>query len=394
MKIVFNAVRLQEKLKAVVRIIPASSKTDMYKFVRITADKEECKVEFETTSHDEYIRETLVDELVQSPAKIFESGSCLLSARELVAMVKRATDVAAEQVEIEVIKPGYNAILKFAKAEYRVNGVAPETFVPYRNDSEEANRIEITAVALRSLLTHVTYACATSEVKPMLQGVNFVLTEGNLQAVATDGLRLATRNAEGKTEGEVQGNVTIPKVPLEDMAAILPHDDDEIVTLELGNTALVATWDDEGTKFVMRALDGVYPDVDRIIPRSAKAQLRVSRTGLLNVCKNLALFDGDVENRQTHVKFEGGEMNMSIKSPTYGRAFDKVEYNGPENLEPRLFNIRFLMDMLNGFESDEVEIWLNDDRMPVTVHPVDGEGLALLSPILYRAQEEDIKQTA
>lgn len=390
MKIVFDALQLQKKLKEVVRIIPASSKTDMHKFVRITADKEDCKVEFETTAHDVAIRQTLVDTLVQSPATILESGACLLPARELLEIIKRARD----KVELTVNGPGFNTKIKFGKAEFDMNGSNPEVFAPYRNDPEETSRIEITALALRSLLEQTTYACSSSEVRPILTGVNFTLEDGTLHAVATDGLRLAKDKAEGKTEGEAKGNITVPKVPLESMAAILPKDDDEMVTLELGNTVLVATWDDDGTRFVMRALDGNYPDVNRILPR-AKTKIRVSRIELLTACERISIFAGDVENRQTRVEFDNGKMHLSIYSATAGTASDEVGYQGPENIDLMMFNIRYWLDLLKAFKSDEIEIGIVEQNQPITVQPVDGETIALLSPILYREpSDKDTKQTA
>lgn len=390
MKIQFEANQLEKALKDVSKIIPASAKTNTHRFVLITADKEECKVEFETTSHDVSIRRTLVDTLVQSPATILESGACLLPARDLLEIVKRAT----EMVEITVKQPGVNAVIKFGKAKFDLNGLDPSTFAPYRNDPEETSRIEVTADALRSLLEQTTYACSNSEVKPILTGVNFTLEDGTLHAVGTDGLRLAKDKAEGKTEGETQGNITIPKVPLENMAAILPKDDDEIVTLELGNTALVATWDDNGTRFVMRALDGNYPNVNRIIP-TAKTKIRVSRIELLTACERISIFAGDVENRQTRVEFQDGKMHLSIYSATAGTASDEVVYQGPENIDLMMFNIRYWLDVLKAFESDEIEVGIVEQNQPITVHPVGGETLALLSPILYHEpSNKKVKQSA
>lgn len=391
MRIIFEANQLEKTLKDVVRIIPASAKTNTHKFVLITANKEESTVTLETSSQDVSIRRTLVDTLVQSPATILESGVCLLPTREFLEIVKRASD----QVELSVKAHGTDATIQFGKAKFDLRGLDPATFAPYRNDEEESSRIEVTALALRALLGQTTYACSLSEVRPILTGVNFTLSDGLLHAAATDGLRLAKMNVKGITEGTAEGSLTIPKTPLDSMAAILPKDDDELVSLEFGNTALVATWNDAGTQFVMRALEGSYPDVSRIIPAVTKANVRVSRLGLLAACERIAIFAGDVENRKAQIEFVERKMRLSISSATAGSASDEIEYNSKDDIAPMMFNIKYWLDVLKVFESDEVSIGVNGQNQPITVHPVDGDAMALVSPIRQHGEaKQETKQTA
>ncbi|MCF8568016.1 DNA polymerase III subunit beta [Alicyclobacillus tolerans] len=388
MKIVFQQTELEKTLKDVVRMIPTVAKTDMHQFVRITADRAQNRVEFVTTSHEAAIHRNVVDTQIQSPVTIYESGACLLSARKLLDIVKHATDV----VQLSMKKNSFDVTISFGNSESDIHGLDPSTFVPYQNDPQQTHRVDVTALNLRSLLGSTLYACSDSETRPALTGLNFVVKDdGTLVATGTDGLRLARADAPGQVEGQAGGNLTIPKDPLHSLAAILPKDEDEMVHLELGSSVLVATWDDEGTRFVMRSLNEAYPNVDSIIPKSTKIQIRVSRSEFLEACHLLVLFSEDVENRKIRVDFENGVMRLSIHSKQTGKSFWDVpilECNA-QDIDPMMFNIRNWLDLLKVSNTQEIEIGINGPNLPVIIHSVETTAMALIAPVLQASYAKE-----
>lgn len=385
MKIVFQANQLAKVLKDVTRIIPASAKTNTHRFVRIQADRDDCRVEFETTSHEAAMRRTLYDELVQSPAKISESGSCLLPARDLLEIVKHAKDTVS--METGGLN-GTSVILQFDNAKFEMQGLEPDLFTPYKNSASSISCISVNALQLKNLLEHTTYACSTTETRPILTGVNFQIVEGKINAVASDGLRLSQMTVEAKNAEGAQGNLTIPKATLESLAAILPHDDDEVVELEFGDAGLVATWADDSTRCVMRAIDGTFPDVTRIVPRVMRTNLRVNRNELLTSFERIEIIAGENENKMMHVEFRPTDLLLTASSSTAGSAADIVNLVEPisDEVEPMLFNIRYWLDVLKSFNTeDEVIVGINGQNQPITVRPANADYLALLSPIMYTA---------
>lgn len=387
MKMVFEKNALEKTLKDVVRIIPSAARTNLHKFVRITADRAQSRVEFVTTSSDGAIHRNMVDTQVQSPVTIYQSGACLVPARELLEIVKRAKDL----VELSLRQNNFDVTVSFSKdtggkAECDVPGLDPSTFVPYQNDPQETTQMNVTAVNLRSLLGYTLYACSESEARPALTGVNFtVKDDGTLVATSTDGLRLAQAHIPGQVEGQVRETVTIPKTPLQSMVSILPNDDDEIVHLELGHSVLTATWDDEGTRFVLRALDATYPNTAQIIPTITRTNIRVSRAEMLDSCELIALFSGDVENRKTRLDFDNGLMRLSIQSSQAGKAFYEVkllEYSTPD-IDPMMFNVRYWLDLLKVFDTEEIEIGINGQNQPVIIRSSERTAMALVSPVQF-----------
>lgn len=386
MKVVFESNQLAKVLKDVTRIIPASAKTSTHRFVRIQVDKDECRVNFETTSHEAAIRRTLYDELVQSPAKIIEAGSCLLPARDLLEIVKHATN----NVTMESSRNSTSVILQFDNAKFEMQGLEPDLFTPYENSAGSISYISVNALQLKNLLAHTTYACGTSETRPVLTGVHFHIADGNINAAASDGLRLAQMTVNGLSEEDPQGNLTIPKATLESLAAILPHDDDEVVGLEFGDTGLVATWGDDSTRCVMRAIAGTFPDVTRIVPRTMRHDLRVKRSELLTSFERIEIIAGENENKMMHMEFRPKDLRLMATSSAAGSVADIVNLAEPtsDEVEPMLFNIRYWLDVLKSFNAEEIIIGVNGQNQPITVRPTDSDYLALLSPIMYTARTQ------
>ena len=390
MKAIFQAMDLQKVLKDVVRIIPSTAKTNVQKFVRITADKAESQVEFVTSSADVSIRRTMFELTSQSPLAILESGVCLLPARELLEIAKRATD----KLELTLAKG--KVTLKFGTAKFVLNGLDPREFSPYQN-TEETSRIEMDALALRGLLAQTTYACAVSETRPVLTGVHFTIADNAIHAMATDGLRLAMAVAAGSAEWEQSHSLTIPKAPLESMLAMLPKDDDEVVELEIGSTVMVATWGDGETSLVMRGFSEAYPDTSRIVPASTQSQIRVARGSMLEALERLEMLCVS-NNRQIHVDFRNTYMDLSVSSAE-GSGQDTVEIAAnTQEIQPMFFNVRFLLDVLKAVDAEEIEFGINGQNAPVLVNPVGGTGQALISPIMYTAtavpRETAVEKTA
>lgn len=392
MKIEFEANVLATVLKEVERIIPASAKTNIHRFVRITANKEEARVDFETTSHESSIRRTLYEAPVQSPLVIRESGACLLPARYFLEQVK-CTDGKVELISGKDSK----VTLRDDFGKTNIPSIPVDQFTPYQNSEETVSHIEVKALQLRMLLEQTTYACAKSEARPIFTGVNFHFEEGKLHAVSTDTLRLASMSVIGEAKGDAKGQLTIPRTSLDSIAGILPNDDDETVYLEFGDTGLVVTWGDDETRCVMRAIDGIYPNVSSIIPRTVKHNLRVNRSELLRTFERIMLIAGENENMTMHVTFETTKILLSASAVVTGDGSYEVVLLEPnnENIDAMLFNAKYWLEMLKAFKSEVVEIGINGTEMLVTVRPPENEYFALVAPLVKTATESgQSKQSA
>ncbi|EPZ47879.1 MULTISPECIES: DNA polymerase III subunit beta [Alicyclobacillus] len=393
MKATFQPEILIKTLKDIVRV--ASSKTTVYRNVLITVDKDEYCVDFTASSETVSLKRSLFERIGDPTVRIEKSGTILVPAKELLNIVKFATD------EVIFVQDGLHLNVRSGKQSAKIPGQDPKLFTPYQNRDETA-RMELPAPVLQNALQRVVYACSNSDVRPILKGVNLTISNGTMTAVSTDGLRLAKTSVGGIVmEGEDERELTIPKEPLAHLSSMLPSDDDETVVLEIGERVMVATWSDGETRLTMRALDGTYPDYQRIIPASVQVQLEVNRADLLRSCEFVSYFAGDQDQMRTIFEIANGELVLSAESSLNGKGTDSVPLLNPEaTIEKMAFNSVYWVEALRAMSSEKVVIGINGPLVPGTISAPDTDCLSLISPVRLPAEQrsqdesQEQKQTA
>ncbi|MFD1676086.1 DNA polymerase III subunit beta [Alicyclobacillus fodiniaquatilis] len=385
MKIRLNNVELVKALKDVVRIIPSTVIRQSLKFVHISADLEGERLDFSASTDDTSVQQTIFQLAVESPLKIERGGACFLPGKELLEIVKRANGEVA--IEVKETK----ATIKYGKAKFELSGLDPDLFIPYKSDSSRVMASTVSSNDLRKLLSRTAYATAPSnDHRPILQGVNFRLTESEITATASDGFRLSKASIESSAFGD-SVNITIPSTPLSRMLGMLPTDEDEEVTLEFGDTALLASWNDGGTRIVMRALDGSFPDVSRIMV-SGPSWVIVNRQKMIESCDGIAITAAE-ENQKIQFEFENDSIKITGQNSKIGDGswyLDFVESDG-HTREPMLFNVAFWLDTLRSLEGVEnVRLGFNGQNQPASIEPCGEENnsIAVISAILYSASSK------
>ena len=388
MKITFNTVELLKVLREMVKITPSNSTQPAFKSVLIKADKENEKVEIVASNGNLTLRQALVELLLNAPVTIQESGTVLLPGRELLEIAKRA----GEQISIESKTPTRVTVF-LAKTKYELQGIDPSAFHPFVNNDEKVST-KMPVTALRRLVERTSYATATNETRPILQGVNIVITETGTVARATDGLRLA--KAEVSVTADENLDITVRSEALEMLASFLPDDNDdgEGVYLEIGGTSLVAIWNDGDSEFSMLGLDGKFPNVEQIVPKSFKETFHVNRQELQNALSRVAIvaLTNPRDQAYAEITISSGQMKLYAKSTACGFVQDFVVVEGEPTDEITFgANVKYLLDVMEAMPADDVELGFNAPNMPFVFSCE--ETIGLVSPILLKPSvKEDTKE--
>ncbi|GMA59328.1 hypothetical protein GCM10025858_38310 [Alicyclobacillus sacchari] len=185
MKATFTNTDLEKVLRQLLRVVPNTTNKVVLKHVLIEAKREQDRVDFYVTSEDMSFRRTLFVEATSTSVQIDESGSCLLPAKEVHEIIKRANG----PVTLETQKD--RTVIMFGKTKYDLAGLNPHLFTPYGNTDEQVTQTQVLAPNLHRLIRRTSYAAAKNLVRPILTGVNLAVVDGDLSAIATDALRLA-----------------------------------------------------------------------------------------------------------------------------------------------------------------------------------------------------------
>ncbi len=140
---------------------------------------------------------------------------------------------------------------------------------------------------------------------------------------------------------------------------------------------------------ICRLIDARYPDYNAVIPTENPNNLLVNRADLLNTLRRVMIFS----NKTTHqvvLKLNGNTLNVSAQDLDFSNEAKETldcQYKG-EDLEIG-FNARFLLEMLNAMDNEEVNIELSTPNRAGILLPTETEEgedlLMLVMPVMLSA---------
>jgi DNA polymerase-3 subunit beta len=107
-------------------------------------------------------------------------------------------------------------------------------------------------------------------------------------------------------------------------------------------------------------IDGKYPNYEAVIPKENPNVLTIDRAQLLSSIKRVSIFS----NKTTHqikLKLAGSELSLFAEDIDFANEASErltCNYDG-DDLEIG-FNSRFLMEMLNNLDSDEIKLSMSE----------------------------------
>src|SRR5215210_5265365 len=127
------------------------------------------------------------------PAQVVEPGRVTVDARLLSEFVNT---LPSEPVRLSM-EPGRLTLkVNGVGADAEINGIDAEEFpiLPQVDDGAFAAKVD--PQVLREMISHVEFAAATDDSRPVLAGVLIRLEDDRITMAAADGFRLAVRDAE------------------------------------------------------------------------------------------------------------------------------------------------------------------------------------------------------
>ena len=175
----------------------------------------------------------------------------------------------------------------------------------------------------------------------------------------------------------------LPKKTLNMLKANLKGDEE--ITLEYNESNAVFTFN--VLVLVCRLIDGKYPNYEAVIPKENPNILTIDRLQLLNSIKRVSIFS----NKTTHqikLKLAGAELSLSAEDLDFSNEANErltCNYDGSD-LEIG-FNSRFIVEMLNNLDSDEVKLSMSEASRAGILTPVSKDNdnediLMLVMPVM------------
>jgi DNA polymerase-3 subunit beta len=245
---------------------------------------------------------------------------------------------------------------------------------------------KLSSEVLLKAINNTLFAAGNDDLRPVMSGVFFQLSNESLTFVATDAHKLVKYKRTDFSANET-AEFIMPKKPLNLLKTILSDKEFEI-EVEYNNSNAKFVLQD--TTIICRLIDGNYPNYEAVIPKENPNVLTIDRLQFLNSVKRVSIFS----NKTTHqirLKAAGAELNISAEDLDFSNKAEErltCDYQG-DDIQIG-FNSRFLIEMLNNLDSTEIQLEMSlPNRAGIlkpTISHSDGENITMLvMPVMLNA---------
>ena len=137
---------------------------------------------------------------------------------------------------------------------------------------------------------------------------------------------------------------------------------------------------------ICRLIDERFPDYENVIPSDNTNHMTIKRLEFLGSLRRIAIY-ANKTTHQVRLKITGSELQISAEDLDFSNEASerlRCEYDG-EDIEIG-FNARFLLEMLNNLESDEVTLQLSASNRAGLIVPKEKDEhediLMLVMPVM------------
>jgi DNA polymerase-3 subunit beta len=263
-------------------------------------------------------------------------------------------------------------------------GENPDNF-PKEPIADDTTSFNLSSTALVTAINKTLFAVSNDDLRPAMTGVFFEMDKKGLQFVATDAHRLVRfkRKDAGSPKTD---SMIVPKKPLTLLKSALPDNADEL-TINYNNNHLFVKHGT--TQLSCRLIDARFPDYKVVIPADNPYKLTVNRADFQSALRRVSVFSNKSTN-QVVLNISGSELQLAAQDVDFsfeGTERMKCQYDG-EDLQIA-FNARFLIEMLNATDSEEVRIELSTSTKAGIIKPVDQDNeeelLMLVMPLMLNS---------
>lgn len=371
MKFTVSAEKLSKQFQKVQGVVPMNPVLDILSYYKFNLENNNLEITATDT-------ETTV--ITSLPVEAEGDFSFTIPAKKITDTVRALPDLPIEFTYDE----GKESILvKANKAEYLMMALAVDEF-PDLPEKNEENIVKINSDVLINAFAKTTFATSNDEVRRAMQGVFVEVDFNKINFVATDAHKLVKYTYSG-INSDVSSSFIIPKKPASMLRSVFDADTEVTAYIMRKNVVFVSN---ENQVFC-RLIDANFPDYNVVIPADNPNNILIDRKTLLNTLKRIIIFSNQTTNGVT---FDLGDNSMKLTAQDIDfaiKAEDVIpcQYDGEETKIG--FSGKFLIEMLNNMNSDEVRIKTGLPSRPSLILPEEAEDedtdlLMVLMPLVVQ----------
>jgi len=312
-------------------------------------------------------------------------GTIALSSKILLETLREFSD---QPLTFEINDENLAMTIKSETGVYNFIGQNGDEYPKAPQMADDFNALVIPASVLTSGISKTLFATADDELRPVMNGIFFDITEENLTLVASDAHKLV-RNTTTLAKGEKVCSFILPKKPTNLLKNILPKESgDVMVQFDNKNACFTLS----NYKMICRLIEGRYPNYNSVIPQNNPHKAIIDRISLMNTLRRVNVFSSQGSNL-IKLEFSENEITVSAQDIDFSiSAEEKLTCQYQAEAMKIGFRATFLIDILANLTSTDVVIELADPSRAGLILPfendADEDTLMLIMPMMLNDAED------
>ncbi len=236
------------------------------------------------------------------------------------------------------------------------------------------------------MIDKTIFSVSTDDARPNLTGAFFKVTDDNtLLMVSTDGHRLSKIEcqpdefeASGSTPKQLRDGIIIPRKGLSELKRTV---DAKGAELSFGLKDNNIIFKHGPMSLSVRLIDGSFPDFTQVLPKESDNKAILDKDQLVQSLKFVSLF-ASPKTHNVRLSLSEDALELYATDPDKGEGLKSVpaQYSGPAVKAG--YNFRYLLEVLNVLDGDEVSIEIIDTLSPTLVRDTSrDESLFVVMPM-------------
>ena len=306
-------------------------------------------------------------------AQIEEEGEVTVPARLLTEFVN---SLPSERIDLETSADPTALKINCARFEAQINGTDAEEFPPIP-EVESALAGKVDPKVLDEAITHVAFAAATEESRPVLTGVQVELSGDDFTFAGADGFRLAVYKGKLQAPVSEDANFIVPARSLQEVGRSLAGSDDPVEFM-VTPTKGQALFKFGNVELVTQLVQGTFPNYSQLIPDSFDTRAVVDLAAFLGATRTASILARDgagIVRLQVTEGVDDGPGKLSIVSTAEEVGENRGDVDAQvEGSEAKIaFNSKYLSDVLAVLEQDSVALEVTTPSSPGVLRPVGSD---------------------
>ncbi len=293
-----------------------------------------------------------------------EDAATTVAARKLQDILRtlpEGSDIALSLNEKKLV-------VSAGRSRFSLQTLPAEDFPTVNEPAEFEASVTLSQKALKNLFNMVHFAMAQQDIRYYLNGLLLQIDGQNMNAVATDGHRLACYTLEIDQVSEKR-DVIIPRKTVLELLRLLEENDDPI-RIDFAQTQIRFVFG--SVEFISKLVEGKFPDYTRVIPKDYKNHFTISRDTLLRALQRAAIMTTD-KYKGIRCILSADSLKINSTNADQEEALEELEIAFSGDDIDIGFNVTYLIDVLSNLKNDNIQIELADSSSSVLMTIPDND---------------------